>query len=217
MLCEGPTEVAFVQDVLRPHLGVFGVYPKAIPLTRQTFGTVPFAKLRNASKREIGRARSHQFTTTMVDLYALQGFPEQDAKPSEGPSTRACRIEVAMAADLPSPRFLPYIQVHEFEALVFVDLNQLTPSFPNHDLTAPLAGLLADVVGMPPEDIDDGAETAPSKRLIEYVAPYKHAKAYAGPQTAARIGLARLRDACPHFAAWLSKLELLAAGGGSAS
>jgi hypothetical protein len=207
VLCEGQTEVNFVQQVLSPHLSVFGVYPKAIPLAREAFGTVPFAKLRNASKQEIGRARSHQFTTTMVDLYALHGFPEQDAKPGEAPSVRACRIEAAMADDLPSSRFLPYIQVHELEALVFVDLNQLRPSFPDHDLTVPLGRLQTDVAGLAPEDIDDGAETAPSKRLIKYVAPYKHAKAYAGPQAAARIGLARLRGACPHFAAWLSRLE----------
>ena len=36
-------------------------------------------------------------------------------------------------------------------------------------------------------------------------------KASVGPLTAARIGLPRLRAACPHFGDWLARLEALAA------
>ena len=44
---------------------------------------------------------------------------------------RVHRIESEMAERLPNPRFIPYVQVHEFEALVFVDLNQLVKPFPD--------------------------------------------------------------------------------------
>jgi len=44
---------------------------------------------------------------------------------------RALRIEAAMALELPVPNFLPYIQVHEFAAFIFVDLELLEAAFPD--------------------------------------------------------------------------------------
>jgi len=60
--------------------------------------------------------------------------------------------------------------------------------------------------------IDDGAHTAPSKRIIAVLPDYEGAKPVIGPQVAALIGLDTIRAKCPHFAAWLSRLEQLARG-----
>jgi hypothetical protein len=59
----------------------------------------------------------------------------------------------------------------------------------------------------PPEDINDGELTAPSKRLIAEVPDYEYLKAVAGPAIAAQIGLPALRAACPHFHTWITRLE----------
>lgn len=211
VLCEGHTEITFASQTLKPHLAAYGVYIKKSIWLAGSPGTVPFEKLRGGCQQEIGRARPHQFTTTMIDLYALRGFPEQEERQGESPRDRACRIEAGMAAQLPSSQFIPYIQVHEFEALLYVDLDELRPSFPGKDLTDALRGLRDDTAGLAPEDIDDGRKTAPSKRLIRHIPAYEYVKAIAGPQTAARIGLARMRDRCPHFGVWLGRLEGLAA------
>jgi uncharacterized protein DUF4276 len=128
VLCEGPTEAAFVTLVLSPHLRTFEVFPKAVPLTKEDYGTVPFERLRAAWKADIGKSRAHQFTTTMVDLYALRGFPEQEVRAGETPHERVDRIEAAMLKRLPSSRFKPYIQLHEFEALLYVDLDEVALS-----------------------------------------------------------------------------------------
>ena len=58
-----------------------------------------------------------------------------------------------------------------------------------------------------PEDIDDGRETAPSKR-IRTVMPGYH-KAGHGQIVAGHIGLPTIRAECPRFDAWVRRLEAL--------
>jgi hypothetical protein len=58
-----------------------------------------------------------------------------------------------------------------------------------------------------PEEINDGPETHPSKRLAGLFPTYR--KPLDGPQIAGRIGLPAIRAACKHFDAWLAKLEAL--------
>ena len=60
-----------------------------------------------------------------------------------------------------------------------------------------------------PELIDDGPQTAPSKRIAAEFPDYEDAKTRVGPQAAARIGLTQIRSQCPHFDAWLERLEKL--------
>lgn len=60
-----------------------------------------------------------------------------------------------------------------------------------------------------PEEIDDGAQTAPSKRIIDQFPDYEGAKRTAGPQIATKIGVEAIRDQCPHFHDWLARLEQL--------
>jgi hypothetical protein len=59
-----------------------------------------------------------------------------------------------------------------------------------------------------PEEIDDGVETAPSKR-IGRITKYKYEKVLAGTRAAAASGIPRISQECPHFRAWLEWLETL--------
>ena len=58
-----------------------------------------------------------------------------------------------------------------------------------------------------PELIDDGPETAPSKRILEEIPEYD--KVAAGVSVVGKIGLPVLRQKCAHFNGWLTKLEQL--------
>jgi hypothetical protein len=60
-----------------------------------------------------------------------------------------------------------------------------------------------------PEEIDDSLSTSPSKRIELLVPEYQ--KALFGNLAALEIGLSPIRDACPHFEEWLTRLESLAA------
>jgi Domain of unknown function (DUF4276) len=209
VLCEGPTEANFVTQVLAPHLKPYNVFAKPEPLQNESYGVVPYKRLYNAIKADIGRSRRHEYVTTMIDLYRIGDYPGADRVAGEDLLDRVRRIETRMGEILPNPRFIPYIQVHEFEALVFVDLDRLPEQFPDGEADGAPERLRLSVGNYGPEEINDGDETAPSKRIIREVPSYKPLKSIAGPAIALSIGLLHLRRACPHFNDWITGLEQL--------
>src|SRR5208337_2186811 len=67
------------------------------------------------------------FFTTMIDLYAIHadmpGLGEAE-KLRHDPQHRVEAIEASFANDIGDERFAPYIQLHEYEACLFVDVTQ---------------------------------------------------------------------------------------------
>ena len=92
---------------------------------------------------------------------------------------------------------LSIYQLHEFEALLYCDLSQLEKRIPNSEKA--IAKLLTDVAGSAPEDINEGATTAPSKRIIRQLPIYERIKVRIGAPAVATIRLHTLRMECPHF------------------
>jgi hypothetical protein len=118
-------------------------------------------------------------------------------------------LEEALGKDFDHPRFVPYIQLHEFEALLLADPSKFDWEFIEHDAAIRRLQALAASVATP-ELIDDGEHTAPSKRIIAEIPEYAGRKASAGPLIASKIGLPVLRQKCPHFDDWLRRIETLA-------
>ncbi|WP_420847683.1 DUF4276 family protein [Natronosporangium hydrolyticum] len=56
-----------------------------------------------------------------------------------------------------------------------------------------------------PELVNDGVDTAPSKRISAALPRYS--KTIDGPLCIQELGLAKLRATCPHLDAWLTELE----------
>ena len=140
--------------------------------------------------------------TTLFDLYGLpDDFPGVSLRPlTETAEDRALRLEGEMSSALGDRRLIPYLQLHEFEAYVFVDLAQLGLLLDPQDRPQ-VEALKKSVVGLAPEDINEGATTAPSKRLRTHLPVYE--KTVHGPLVTEAIGLARIRAACPRFDRWL--------------
>lgn len=208
-LVEGKTESQFIQSVLAPHLlEMFKLYLMPVQLrTSQGHlgGMTSFVRVEYQLREpDVG-------FTTRFDLYALpKEFPGFEPTPRD-PYQKAQRIEAAMSEHFRDRRLIPYIQVHEFEALLFVDLGELPKFFPGEDLNSAVEELRTSVGSdVNPELINDRWETSPSRRLIQFLPGYEKRKAEVGPDAAAAIGLARLREHCPHFAEWIGKLEALA-------
>ena len=120
------------------------------------------AKWRASELKERSAAQEHFI------LYALPEFPNSQPIAGETGIERTRKIQDNMSEKFNNPKFIPYIQVHEFEALIFVDLDLLETQFPDGEAKGAADLLRADVGGLNPEDIDDGVYTAPSKRLIHY-------------------------------------------------
>ena len=92
--------------------------------------------------------------------------------------------------------------MHEFEALLFTAPQKFAEWTDDAKVVTALA---AAVEGHAPEDINDSPLTAPSKRVLAAMPEYQ--KTFHGPLIACEIGLDAMRQACPHFNAWLEKLE----------
>ncbi len=108
---------------------------------------------------------------------------------------------LALATSIPDRRFLPNLVLHELETWVFAAAEQVGYLLPG--LTEQLLADVRTVGG--PEFINDGAETAPSKRLMNYCPQYS--KTNDGPLAIADLGIGELRKQCPHLDAWLDTLD----------
>jgi hypothetical protein len=102
-------------------------------------------------------------------------------------------------------RFIPYVQMHEFEAILFSDPNRLSESLGRSDLSDRFVAIREAFSC--PEEINDNEQTAPSKRILAICPDYK--KVIDGTVAAGKIGLSSIRDECPHFNEWVCKLEKL--------
>ncbi len=112
-----------------------------------------------------------------------------------------------MKQDIGHRQFIPYIQLHEFEALILADPQKLDWEYFEHHKA--ISNLVAAVAGKNPEEINDGPDSAPSKRIIAEILLYERQKATVGPVVVEKIGLVALRQKCRHFHEWIEKLELL--------
>ena len=146
----------------------------------------------------------------MLDLYALPNdFPQFDeAKKISDPSQKVNKLETALADDINDYRFIPYIQLHEFEALILSDPSKLIERFPEYGESVQELVAICKKYDSP-ELINDGETTAPSKRIIQFIPSYKGAKVSVAPLMVQKIGLPTIRSQCPHFNEWLIQLENL--------
>lgn len=226
---EGQTEARFVKSVLAPYLAERDVWVDArrVLTSKDKRAHIshrggwrrgrayPTAKKDICAWMKKDRGRDARFTT-MFDLYALpRDFPGyEDAVKQTNPYDRVAVLEEALAADingeLEDTRFIPYIQLHEFEALLLADPRRLDHEFYEHgEAIRRLIEMVAREGGNP-ELIDDGAASAPSKRIIAEIAEYEGKKATSGPLAPAKIGMETLRERCRHFSEWIEELVRLA-------
>lgn len=220
VVVEGPTEEVFVKKVVAPHLLVHRVYTSATVVGKAVAqrrgaggrggGGGHFRHWRRDLERVLGNDSSAELrVTTLFDLYGLPAdFPELERWRADLDTNRRCdALQLALGDVFSDSRFIPYLQRHEFEALVLASLPALRQLFDAKDDLAGLKQLEVSVREAEPEDINDGIDTAPSKRLLASVPGY--IKTLHGSLAAADTGLARLRERCPRFNAWVTQLETL--------
>lgn len=223
MFVEGSSEQVFADTVLKPHLAEFGVYLQKPVLVAHAKkrgrvlrgGGRRFRPMQNDIDRRLKEDGGNDvYFTTMIDLYALNfDFPgrEEADKVRFDPYKRVSALEGSWQEENSDGRFIPFIQLHEFEAYLFVDVSRFAGFFDNADGgIAALQQVAASVDS--PELIDDGQHSAPSKRITAQFPAYRRLKTSVGPQMAEDIGLPAIRSKCPHFDAWVGRLEQLGAG-----
>lgn len=222
IIAEGQTEEKFVKHTLSEHLGSFQISTdvRRVFVSRDKRhakmyrgGLLDYEKakkdIRTWLKEEQGTACRF---TSMFDLYALpENFPAyRETATLRDPYQRVERLERAFQDDIGDRRFIPYLQLHEFEALVLANPANLEYEYFEHaDAIKQLQGILQEMGGNP-ELINDNPKTAPSKRIQALIPEYD--KVNVGAEIAGINGIGFLKGTCPHFSAWLTRLETLSDG-----
>lgn len=204
VICDGETEEGFCKHVLKPHLSLCG-YADVRPQKNSKYA---YASIRNDVGESLKQfRRSPVVVSTMHDLYKLpKGFPNHDpAKLNKSyPTSYVEMLERAYEADIGDSRFVAYVQLYEFETLLFADVDAFLTMFERADKAVrELKKSVRKFKSI--EHIDDGEPTSPSHRIKEFFPRYN--KRTHGVEIARRIGLPKLREKCPHFDAWLRRLE----------
>lgn len=190
---EGQTEEIFVQRMLGPHLTKFNVITQAIQIGGRG-GDVSIPRIR-ADLNKL--ANSFDKVTTLYDFYGFKDKSGEDDK-----SSLEEKIRLSVSESL-RDKVIPYIQMYEFEGLLFTSPETIANHLPG-DRLEHWGNRILQEFGGNPERINDSQQTAPSKRLEQRT---NYIKTIHGPNIMQDIGLETVRQNCQGFNAWLSCLE----------
>ena len=215
ILVEGQTEETFARDVLVPHFLQFGIVLQyTIVKTKKVLDGPDYAGGLFNYKRfrddifSLLKDSDAVAVTMLMDFYGLPlNFPGRATLPSGTPFDRVNYVEDQIAADISDARFVPFLALHEFEAYLFVEPSIVQGMFPEKNCEHAIRAI-KDAFPTP-EEINDSPTTAPSKRLLA-IFGNEYQKTLHGPLVTHDIGIERIRQACSHFNAWITKLESLA-------
>lgn len=222
ILCEGQTEERFVKEVLKPYFKDSGMVLKHRLLFTSRKKNAQGGMLSySQAKRDLqiwikeneGRSSETHYYTTMFDYYALpDDFPGyDDAQSCADPYDKVKKIEDEFSKDMSVPNFIPYIQLHEFEALCFCDISQMVSLYPKEEKSIRMLQRVLEQYDGNPELIDNSPQTAPSKRIIDAVEKHRlhhYNKPQSGVAVAKNIGIDKLMDTCRHFREWIERLSI---------
>lgn len=214
IIAEGQTEEHFVNATLSVYLGesfYTDTHVRCIRTSRtQRGGLINYEQAKN-DILQWAKEDDTAYITTMFDLYALpKNFPGfAEAKQyAQQPYQRVHFLENALKEDIlkegiRDDRFIPYIQLHEFEALVLSKPKELLLKYIGYEQAInQLVTLLAEKGN--PELINDKPETAPSKRIEALIPAYNK---IVGANVVGKIGMEWLKEHCAHFNEWVERLE----------
>ncbi len=217
VLVEGPTEQLFVKQLLTPYLADKRVYPVPVILHKpgQKGGDVKFSRARNDIERHL-KQRADTWITLLVDYYGIKpdwpGYAESKRLTDHRQKWQVmCKATAEAVQKLfptqnPQERFIPYVSMHETEALYFSDPDCLATQL---GMNRQRIDAILNECGEP-ENINENPTTAPSKRLQQLSRRFK--KTTTGIAVAEQIGIDNMRHACPLFDNWVGKLSALAGG-----
>jgi len=210
IICEGTTEQMFCDQILRSHFAGLDIQIQYPLIAHSNGGIVKWVHLKKEIETHYA-TNNNRYITTFIDYYGIEshhGFPDWAlAHAAADKSTVMDILEAAMKQDLivnARPLFIPYIQLHEFEAIVLSD-NSIFGNYylPTEFNSAGLAALCL----LAPESINNGVTTAPSKRLKGFIPSYD--KVTDGVELTKLIGLQNIRAKCPRFNQWIANLEAI--------
>ncbi len=208
IVVEGQTEEAFIKELVSPYFmqnEIYDIRPVLIQTSKgHKGGFVNYEHLKNDLFRLLKSQGQDVIVTTFVDFFRCPKLPNQnDIDKLSSNIQKVEAMEKSIYDDINDRRFIPYIQLHEFEALLFSSSNGFEMYFEDQ-IVKEIQGIIDSFDN--PEDINSSPETAPSKRLIRII-PY-YDKVIYGNIVALEIGLPTILSKCPRFRRWINSLIL---------
>lgn len=207
IIVEGDTEKEFVKTILSPFLNNQGIYSiDCFKIKHSKGGLTTYSHL----KKDILNCihETNTIITTLIDFYALpKDFPNY-LESSEIPdkNQRLNFLESSIIEEIQKsksakfPNLIPYIQLHEFEALIFSSPIGIDALFTKSQIDYVELEKIFDLHENP-EEINNDPSTAPSKRLLRHIKGYN--KIVDGVLILDEIGLETVLKKCPRFNSWV--------------
>ena len=217
VICEGQTEEEFIKNLLQAELFDKNIQliPTLLGKPGHKGGCVSFERLARDIQLCLLRDKK-AYCSTFFDYYGLsEAFPGKNAVVASASITdKATAISDALRAELLTilgdnavRRFIPYVQMYEFEGLLFSDPQIFARAIGYSQLTDDFMKIRQAYTT--PEMINDSPNTAPSKRILHLVPAYE--KPLMGSLAALEIGVDNIRRECQLFDQWLLSIEALEA------
>lgn len=215
VICEGQTEEMFVNEVMSDIFCSKGIYlyPSLVGKPGHKGGNFKFDRvLRDVKSRLLEDNQS--FCTTFFDFYGLpQDFPgKADAFSFQAIEDKRRIVEQKLVERLTQyigedsmRRFIPYVQIYEFEGLLFSEPESLAAGIGEPDLLSQFQAIRNEFET--PEHVNNSRETAPSKRIAGLFSQYD--KVIHGSLVALETGIVTIRNECALFNAWVEQLLAL--------
>lgn len=209
-IVEGDCELAFIEKMVIPYLyqntdcNGWSMNAQKITTSRKLNkkgGNINYAYLKNEIERVL--AQGNVWITTFLDFFRLPNdFPAYD---SDG--RKIDDIEKAIRQDIGSENVFPYIQKYEFETLLFSSISGFELLLDDKDDLHQIENIIEEYPNV--EDINGGAETAPSKRLLSI---FNYDKTTDSDLILSELSIDRIMEKCPRFNQWMKNvIELVSA------
>lgn len=211
VIVEGWTEYYFVKNVLCPYCAERNVYMvfRLVGKPGQNGGDVRFKRTKNEIIATL-KEKDKPIVSTFVDYYGIKDWPGMDEIPHNATPEQIANIlnghaRNAIFNEAPDMyrRFVPFMAVHEFETLLFSDSEILAKHL---KISKSEIDRVLSECGGTPECVNNGKNTAPSKRLENW--NHSYIKSQNGYKIAHEIGISKIRKSCPLFDAWLNQIGI---------
>lgn len=210
-IVEGQSEQEFINKILRPYF-----------LNKFNFSTIETFCIQTSTGHKGGFTKyshlkddvlkslkgSDVIVTTFLDFFRLpNSVPNYQVMLLEqNIDKKIDLLETGLAEDINSPKFIPYIQKHEFEALLFSDNCGFEGLYDNPKIYKATQAIIDAYPN--PEDINDNPNTSPSNRLIAILEQNgeRYDKITEGNLIAEDIGMSTILSKCQRFRVWIELL-----------
>ena len=211
VIAEGETEESFVNNILISYFNSLVIYNyiQCFKTKHSNGGLSKYSYIKQDIIKII--YETDVVVTTLLDFYRLPsdfpGYKQNNALPHdrwveiiEG----QIKEDIERTQEQRFDNFIPYIQLHEFEALIFSSIAGIDALFEKSEVK--YRDFQAVIDSYPnPENINNGPDSAPSVRLKQLIPGYD--KVVYGVGIISEIGMETVLSRCPRFNGWIKKLK----------